>query len=288
MPLHSSSAYSTSTGSPNYSNSGSWGLGVVIPQGAEMAGDSTVRWQNANNITALVHLPEINMTDAPIFVVVSLMTSTGSVIQAAAGLYQNASTWESYSMYIQNPLAYPQTYKPIPAVNQSPIAAGGNISISIFLSSGVWNMKLSDLDTDKSTNAIFNSSLSQTLKDGDQEVFTLESYSSNSSIFENMTNLTLYSVLINGQRVLGGWYYYGSWEMSHNPLFIVGGLNPPSFISVQEGGSSSSIWSYSTTWSSVNYGAPVDLRLLIVVLLGFALGAILLVVVLTKVKNVNT
>ena len=72
---------------------------------------------------------------------------------------------------------------------------------------------------------------------------------------QNMGNLTLDTLSVNGRRVSGGWYPYGSWDTSHKPLFVVGGLEPPFYISLQQSGSTTFTWSYNE-WETPEQPPP--------------------------------
>ena len=87
------------------------------------------------------------------------------------------------------------------------------------------------------------------LKVGDQEVFALESYFASNVVFAHMGVMILKTLDINERKVSGGWYPYGSWGTSHKPLFVVGGLNPPSYISIGESENMTLEWTYQE-WAS--------------------------------------
>jgi hypothetical protein len=94
-----------------------------------------------------------------------------------------------------------------------------------------------------------------TLKVGDQEVFAFESYTTSSLVFAQMGNLTLDSLRVNARKIAAGWYGYGSWDTKHNPLFVVGGLEPPSYISLQATENGTLVWSYEK-WSTSTPAQP--------------------------------
>ena len=102
LSLMSNDSTPLSDNQENYSNSGSWALGVVVPQNSQ-TDKGKVQWQNVVNVTVVFRAPNITRTDGTIYLVMSLMTSTGAVIQAAAGLYQNMSEWGTYGMDILHP-----------------------------------------------------------------------------------------------------------------------------------------------------------------------------------------
>lgn len=255
----------------NYSNSGSWALGVVVPQNSQ-TDKGKVQWQNVVNVTVVFRAPNITRTDGTIYLVMSLMTSTGAVIQAAAGLYQNMSEWGTYGMDILHPSSYPQDYNLVVGKADPGITSGQLGSMSLFLSSNNWNLKLADLNSSKSVSAAIGSAdiLSTSLKIGDQFVFALESYTSNSTIFENMGNLTLESLLVDGARVTSGPYGYFGWDNVHYPLFSVGGASLPSFVALRVFSNASAVWSYSPGWSSGSPSIPIDFTVVYLIVGGVA------------------
>ena len=181
-------------------------------------------------------------------------------------------------MDIIHPTSYPQGYNTIVSSSDPGISAGELASMSLYVSGNSWNLKLVDLNTSKSTSAAFGSAdvLPLSLKIGDQFVIALESYASNSTVFENMGNFTLESLLVNGARVTSGPYAYIGWDNVHYPLFSVGGASPPSFISVSVLHNASAVWSYSPGWSSVSPGIPIDFTVVYLVVGGIAAVAIFL------------
>jgi hypothetical protein len=243
----------TVNGQSGYS-SGSWAIGVVIPENSELSNGELVNWNDVSNVSAVFNLPNISSTDSTIYVIMSLMTENGSIIQLAAGLYPNMSYWHTYAMYVLNPNSYPQIYKHISISDDNFMLANDLISMSMYFSNGRWQFRVNDLTRGTSTVSCFNASLPAELKDGDQYVFALESYSYNSSVFRSMNSMTLYGLFINGERVSGGWYLYTTWNNQNFPLFIVGGSTPPGFITANFSGNGTVTWSYVSVW--VSGGTP--------------------------------
>jgi len=136
------------------------------------------------------------------------------------------------------------------------MAPGARVIMSIFRGEDAWNLKVFDEDTWSSAAHSFPGGVAPSLMSGDQQVFALESYSRSAATFQNMGNLTLSSVLLDGQRVTGGAYSYGGWDPSHNPVFVVGssGASPPVFISLERASDESFSWGYVATWK--NGGSP--------------------------------
>ena len=224
--------------------SGSWALGVVVPENTQFADGSHLSWQNVDSVTAVVQLPNITSTDAPILAVESLMTSDGSVLQVAAGIYPNSTKWYAYGWYIGNVQTYPQTYAWILNSSRPEMVAGASVSLSIYYSSGHWHYAIEEMRTKETATGEYAFNVTSQMKSGDQEIFALESYSTSNGVFAHMGNMTLDTLTINEKRIAGGWYPYGSWDTTHKPLFVVGGLTPPTYISLQQAEGGSLDWNY--------------------------------------------
>jgi hypothetical protein len=224
---------------------GSWGLGIVVPEGAEVEGGGHVSWKKTSEVAALMRVPNITHTDNTILSVLSAMASDGAVMQVAAGLYPNMSNWLAYGWFIQNAEANPQSYAWILNSSKPEMMPGAWVSLSISISSNRWRYSVEDVTTHEAVNGEFMFNVTPSFMTGDQEIFGLESYSYSNRVFENMGSLVLSSLLVNGLRVTNGWYYYADWDTSHNPLFVVGGLNPPPFISTNEFANGTVTWTYS-------------------------------------------
>ena len=235
--------------------SGSWALGVVVPEGSQFADGGRLSWENATAVSVIVRLPNISFTDAATLAVESVMSADGSVLQIAAGIYPNSTSWLAYGWYIGNLQAYPQNYDWVLNSSKPEMSPGTSVSLSIYLSQGKWHYRIEDMDTNETVSGEYAFLVSPAVKVGDQEVFALESYSTSNVVFANMGNLTLDSLSVNGRRVSGGWYLYGSWDMSHKPLFVVGGLEPPFYISLQQSGSMTFKWSYNE-WETPQQPTP--------------------------------
>ena len=224
--------------------SGSWALGVVVPENSQFADGGRLSWENATAVSVVIQLPNMTFTDSPTLAVESVMASDGAILQVAAGLYPNSTKWLAYGWYIGNLQAYPQTYEWVLNSSKPEMAAASWVSLSIYLSSGHWRYRVEDLSTHDALSGEYAFDVAPALKVGDQEVFALESYSTSNVVFAHMGDLILDTLAINGRNVSGGWYPYGSWDTSHKPLFVVGGLNPPSYISLGESENMTLQWSY--------------------------------------------
>lgn len=230
-----------------------------------------------NNVTAEVTLPNITAPDRNVYAVVSVMTDDGSVLQAAAGALPNRSVWLAFGWLVPGVDLPEPTYSWILNASEPAMAPGADISISIYLKSATWNLRVSDFASGTWTERAFPQGIATTLKPGDQEVFALESYSISGGTFRYMGNLTLQSLLLNGQKLESGYYSYSQWDPAHSPLFVVGssGTNAPSFISLEEAADGSLVWNY-RVWGG-NYDAEpglVGVGIVALIAAGFSLFVI--------------
>lgn len=257
----------------------SWALGIVVPEGSALEGGGSLRWEDVTNVTGLLTLPSISNPDSVVYGVMSLMAQDGSVMQAAVGVYPNSTEWLAFSWFISDIHEIPPTYVWILNLSDPGMSPGALVSISMFRSSGMWNLRLSDLGAGSAIERTLPPGIAPSLKPGDQEVFALESYSRASATFRGMGNLTLTGLFLDGRKVTGGAYSYGSWDPNHHPVFVVGssGASPPYFISLRFGGDGSFVWGFADNWSSGNLGIPEAGTVLAVVLLVSSLLVIVLV-----------
>jgi hypothetical protein len=232
-----------------YPNS-SWAVGVVVPEGAHLLGEGSVQWQAITNVTAFLTLPNIESPDGIVYAILSVMTSDGNVLQAAAGALPNRTGWLVFAWSVQAVDSGTPVYQWVLNASTPEITPLANISISIFRSSGLWDLRVIDMGNGSSVEKPFPPSPASTFMVGDQEVFALESYSRTLATFRGMGNMTLYSILLDGKKVTNGCYLYTGWDMVHNPLFVVGssGSSPPSFIYAGEGPATSFFWDYVGVW----------------------------------------
>jgi len=222
----------------NYSG-GSWATGIVVPQNASLKNGS-VDWRTVTNVTSVFRVPNISTTDGTVYIIMSVMASNGAVMQVAVGLYNSSSLWNGYAMYILNPEAVPQNYEQATVGKNMSIAAGDMVSMELYNSNG-WRFSIKDLSNGLSSAGRFDANFSPELASGGQYIFALESYSLSYRVFENMGNLSLFNIFINGKAVTYGMYIYSPWTTQ--PLFIVGGSNPPPFISVKQVANETFVWS---------------------------------------------
>ena len=273
---------STDSGPGQAYPASSWALGIVAPEGAHLAGGGGLRWGSVTNVTALLTLPNITRPDAIVYAVVSVMASDGTVLQAAAGIYPGSDSWLAYSQWISGVGSSKLTYYWLVNGSGPVIPPGSRVTISIFRSGSGWSMGVRDDETGSSIARPFPQSIPSTLASGDQEAFALESYSKSSATFGGMGNMTLDSLLADGQAVTGGLYGYGDWDMIHNPVFAVGssGTSPPGFVSLQIGAGGECVWSYSAAWKGGG-GTSAGILTVVAVLLA-VLFVLLGVVLLTR------
>jgi hypothetical protein len=265
------------TANQEYPNS-SWALGVVVPEGATLQNGSVLYWGRATNVTVLVNLPNIGLPDGVVYVVESIMTEGQGVLQVAAGIYPNNTSWFSYSWSIRDIDATPLTYNWILNHSVPAMASGDLVTISIYQEAGLWNLRVADARTGASVERLFPGGMAKSIVDGDQEVLALESYSRTPSTFMDMGNLTLQTLLVNGEAVVGGLYSYSAWDTLRNPVFVVGspGTSAPSFISLEPGTRGTITWNYQTWGGPPEPLVGLEISIIVLVLVSFSiLGTIL-------------
>jgi hypothetical protein len=252
----------------------SWAIGVVVPEGAGLQGGGSVKWESITNVTAQVTLPNITLPDGVIYAVLSVMTDDGVVLQAAAGISPNSSSWLAYSWSVANSNSGEFTYNWVLNGSEPTMPPDGNVSMSIFQAARIWEFRVSDSDTNSSVVERFPSGISPSLKVGDQEVFALESYSRAGTTFQSMGNLTLHSLLLNGQKVVSRVYTYSQWDPDHNPVFVVGssGTSPPSFMYIGQTAGGSFFWDYVGIWKVTGDPLVALIEILVLVMLIVALS----------------
>ena len=222
----------------------SWALGVVVPDGAELAGGARLSWADVNNMTAVVRLPNITEPSGVTYLILSAEGDDSAVLQVAVGVWPMGSSWLTYSWYISGLTSISPAYRWLMNSSTPSMAPGDVVSISISVERGAWGMEVHDLNTSESSKGIVPSSALTIFRSGDQEVFALESYTRSVATFEDMGVATLLSLLINGARVIGGWYAHGGWNPAHALLFEVGSSEPPAFVSLSTSRNGTATWSY--------------------------------------------
>ena len=250
----------------------------MVPQGSALSGGGTVNWEDVVNVTALIQLPLIANVSAATYCVVSVMEQNGAVLQAAFGEFPGRAGWQVYAMYIRNLNHVPQEYSWV--LNGTAPAAGPGdvVEISIYQAAGgAWDIRASDLNASASVEQPFGGNNTGPLREGDQEVFALESYSFDSGTFSDMGNMTLLSLALDGRGVVSGWYAFADWDMVHNPLFTVGGATPISAVGVDILGRGRAVWYYSGSWQETpGVGEGLSFLVAMVTVLGAALAGVLI------------
>lgn len=234
-----------------------------------------MRWEGITNVTVSLALPDIESPDGNVYAILSVMTSDGSVLQAAAGALPNRTDWYGFAWSVKGANSGSPSYLWVLNSSKPEMSPLANISISIFLVSGQWSLKVTDMGTGSSVEKSFPPGPAPALMLGDQEVFALESYSRTVATFRDMGNLTLYSILLGGKKVMNGCYLYSGWDPTHNPLFVVGssGSSPPSFINVGEELEGSFFWDYTGIWG-VQVGSFTSLAEILAVVAGAGAAAL--------------
>lgn len=232
---------------------GSWALGIVIPNGAKMGDGTVVRWSEVRNITAVVQLPQIIKTDGMIYIVLSAMTLSKTVLQVAVGIEPNRTTWLTYAMIVTN-ISSGANYTWVADGKPPFMRCNDLIIISIYLSlyqnEYIWSYKVHDVTTNESYTGFLINDNSEAFMDGDQEIIAFESYTKNENVFMNMGNITLYALFLNSKKVVGGWYFYDGWDWTKRPLFVVGSAQVPNYISISNN-DSIIYWKYNpSTWNT--------------------------------------
>jgi hypothetical protein len=231
----------------------SWALGIVIPDGARLEGGGIVSWSEVTNLTALVRLPNITEPDGITYLVLSAMGSDRTVFQVAAGIWPGSNHWSVFSWFITGVESQSPTYRWVANATGPLMLPSDLLSLSIISSpTSAWVYGVTDHNTSEPRHGSFPGASATSFESGDQEVFSLESYSRSSSTFYDMGNLTLESIFVNGARVTGSWYSYSGWDPNHNPLFIVGGSAAPLFISFVSNAQGVAVWSYSPEWTNTH------------------------------------
>jgi len=254
----------------------SWALGVVVPEGSELQGGGSVKWETVTNVTAEVTLPNITNPDRNVYAIMSVMTEKGAVLQAAAGALPNRSVWLTFAWFVPDASSAQLEYDWILNASEPSMEPDSRIMLSFFEGPAGWTVKVAAEGSGSSVQKAFPPGSSGSLLSGDQEVFALESYSKAQSTFSEMGNLTLDELLLNGERVVGGFYTYSQWDPLHNPLFVVGssGSSLPTFINIGKGEDGTVYWEYSVAWESVG-GTLAGVEVLAIVgLLGAAVASV--------------
>jgi hypothetical protein len=241
--------FASTQSAPNkFTSSSSWAYGVVVPDGVRFEGGGKLSWNEANNVTAEVSLSRSGVADGEVLAILSVMIQDGDVLQVAAGTYPGTQYWWGFAWVVVNVGSSSQAYQWLLNSSKPQVSSGALVDLSIFQTVTGWNFSVTDVRSRNSTVGNFQAG-SEPLKSGDQEVFALESYTSNSTVLDEMGNLTMLSLRVNTQAIASGWYLYNSWDGVHNPLFIVGITDAPAFISATTDNGEVTWYYYSTQWT---------------------------------------
>jgi hypothetical protein len=256
----------------------SWALGVVLRDGAELAGGAWLSWAEARNVTALARLPNITEPDGVTYLVLSAEGDNKAVMQVAAGVWPGRSNWSVYSWYITGIGTSSISYDWVVNGSAPSMSSGDLVSISATVTTGVWRIGARDITTGRSETWSVPSPALSAFSPGDQEVLALESYGRSPSTFRDMGNATLLGLFVDGDRITGGLYVHGGWDPTHSPLFDVGSAQPPTFISLTLAQGGQAVWSDDAPWAGEVWNfAPSPMMFLYVVLgalvpIAFVLG----------------
>lgn len=248
-----------------------WALGITVPDKSPLENGERLDWSLVKNLTVVVTIPKINHTDDTIYVIVSVMTASRTVLQVAAGLEPGETAWSTYAMYVTDVYGPNKTYHLVLYKSAPYFAHGDKISVSIYSSINgqqpVWLGDVCNLMTKKRTTFPIVADGSMNFMAGEQEVIALESYTSREEVFANMGGMILHGIIVDGRRVAGGWYVDDGMVFYRQSLFVVGGGAPvPGFISISFNENSEMVWSYSPVSWEASGGEAVYLVLLIAVL----------------------
>ena len=237
-----------------------WALGLAFSDGTPLEGGYKLDWSKVSNITAIIKLPNITLVDNTIYLILTVMNSDEEVFQVAAGINPSEPIWLVYAFYIRNIAEYPQTYVWVANRTQPKMFPNDRISLALYrVQDEGWRYSAFNIRTGERATGLFPAS-NVHLRSGEQEVFALESYTSNPNVFKEMGEVVLEGVYIDGLRIEGEGYVLGGWDPSHKPLFLVGGGNPPSFIAVIRS-TSQYKWVYSPVESWETSSTPIYIGL---------------------------
>lgn len=238
----------------------SWAAGLVVPDGAALERSASLSWSTASNLTATFQLPNITKPSGITYALLSAMVSDRSVLQVGMGVWPGREYWTVYSWQITGLDTPSPSYKWMANSTTPRSSSGTLVSASIFHSQSGWMFSITDESSGSSVKRTFPETQATSFASGDQEVFALESYTQSPITFASMGNMTLESLFVDGQRVIGGWYAYVGWDGVHYPLFVVGSTNAPYFIRVALTGGQV-VWSHNAQWREAQLASVVPVVL---------------------------
>ena len=262
-----------------------WALGLTLPDGCPIGGGGVLSWPSSRNLTVVVTIPNINYTDNTIYVIVSAMTMSGTVLQVAAGIEPGQNHWSTYVMYVTGIYGSRKEYHLV-AYRASPHPApGSRLSLSVYLTMRgpypTWFGEVYDHSTGERGAFAMVADGSVSFRPGGHEVVALESYTTSEDVFAGMGSMVLHGIFVDGQRVVGGWYVDDGQVFYRESLFIVGGGAPvPSFISISFPRSGEAVWTYSpVSWEVSEEITPYLVPFLLTLAISMALALIILVAI---------
>ncbi len=225
----------------------SWAAGVVVPDHSPLEGGSPLSWESVTNLTGVFQLPNITRPSGIVYALLSAMGDDRSVFQVGVGVWPDKEYWSVYSWLITGLDSKSPSYKWMANSSTPQSSPGDVVSASIFWLESGWMFSVANENTGMSARHAFPATPAGSFASGDQEVFALESYSQSQSTFADMGNMTLRSLYVDGQRVVGGLYAYGGWDGIHRPLFVVGSTDSPYFIRLAIA-AGQAVWSLDAQW----------------------------------------
>ncbi|MEM0482574.1 MAG: hypothetical protein QXM16_06800 [Nitrososphaerota archaeon] len=252
-----------------------------MPDGCALDDGGVLSWSSSRNLTVAVTIPNINYTDNTIYVIVSAMTMSGTVLQVAAGIEPGQNHWSTYVMYVTSVYGSRKDYQLVAHRAPPHPAPGNRISLSIYSvvqgSHPTWFGEVYDYASGEREVFAIVADGSSSFRTGGQEVIALESYTSSEEVFAGMGSMTLHGIFVDRRKVVGGWYVDDGQVFYRESLFVVGGGAPvPSFISISFPQSGEALWTYSPVSWEASDGGSLYLMLL---LLALAISVITLVAV---------
>jgi hypothetical protein len=255
-----------------------------LPEGCPLDDGGVLDWSSSRNLTIVVTIPKINYTDNTVYVIVSAMTMSGTVLQVAAGIEPGQNHWSTYVMYVTGVYESRKEYQLVAYRAAPHPAPGSRLSLSIYSAVQgpytTWFGEVYDYSTGEKGVFAIVADGSASFRSGGQEVIALESYTSNEGVFASMGNMVLHGIFVDGRRVVGGWYVDDGQVFYRESLFVVGGGAPvPSFISISFSQRGEAVWAY----SPVSWEASDETALLLISLL-LALAISVIIVVAVKIR----
>lgn len=261
-----------------------WALGLTLPDGCPLDDGGVLSWSSSRNLTVVVTIPNINYTDNTVYVIVSAMTMSDTVLQVAAGIEPGLDHWSTYVMYVTGVYGSRSEYHLVAYRAAPHPAPGSRLSLSIYSvmqgPNPAWFGEVYDHSSGEREVFAIVADGSSYFRSGGQEVVALESYTSSEEVFAGMRGMILHGIFVDGRRVVGGWYVDDGQVFYRESLFVVGGGAPvPGFISISFLRSGEAVWAYSPTSWEASGSVALNLIPFLLVLAILAIFVIILVAV---------